>query len=223
MVVSSIVRRLLIALALCSAAVAAFSSSASARSYRHSARHTAHVRHVAHYGRHYVHRQYEEETESRPSWDMTGGSNWDRAVTTLRQKRFAHVQASAMADTSQGATTMSGGGFGGGSDLVSEARKYVGGNPTSRRTLWCARFTNMVLERTGHRGTGSDMASSFAGYGHRISGPQVGAIAVMGHHVGIITGVDASGNPIMISGNNGNRVREAPISRGRIYAYVTPN
>ena len=39
---------------------------------------------------------------------------------------------------------------------------------------------------------------------------------------GIITGVDAHGNPIMISGNNGNRVREAPISRGRIYAYVMP-
>jgi hypothetical protein len=27
----------------------------------------------------------------------------------------------------------------------------------------------------------------------------------------------------MISGNNGNRVREAPISRGRIYAYVMPD
>jgi hypothetical protein len=26
----------------------------------------------------------------------------------------------------------------------------------------------------------------------------------------------------MISGNNGNRVKEAPISRGRIYAYVMP-
>ena len=61
-----------------------------------------------------------------------------------------------------------------------------------------------------------------------VSGPQVGAIAVMsrgrsGGHVGIITGVDARGNPIMISGNNGNRVREAPVSRGRIYAYVMPN
>jgi len=27
----------------------------------------------------------------------------------------------------------------------------------------------------------------------------------------------------MISGNNGNRVREAPVSRGKIYAYVMPN
>ena len=38
-----------------------------------------------------------------------------------------------------------------------------------------------------------------------------------------VSGIDAPGNPIMISGNNGNRVREAPISRGRIYAYVMPN
>ncbi len=43
-----------------------------------------------------------------------------------------------------------------------------------------------------------------------------------GGHVGIITGVDARGNPIMISGNNANRVREAPVSRGRIYTYVMP-
>ena len=114
-----------------------------------------------------------------------------------------------------------------GSGLVAEARRYLGGNPTDRRSLWCARFMNMVLQHTGHKGTGSDMASSFAHYGTRVSGPQVGAIAVMGRrgggHVGIITGVDARGNPIMISGNNGNRVREAPVSRGRIYAYVMPN
>ena len=38
---------------------------------------------------------------------------------------------------------------------------------------------NMVLQHNGYRGTGSDMASSFAHYGTRISGPQVGAIAVM--------------------------------------------
>jgi uncharacterized protein (TIGR02594 family) len=43
-----------------------------------------------------------------------------------------------------------------------------------------------------------------------------------GGHVGIVSGIDAQGNPILISGNNGNRVREAPVSRGRIYAYVMP-
>ena len=116
----------------------------------------------------------------------------------------------------------------GSSNVVDEARRYIGGNPTGRGSLWCARFMNMVLERSGHHGTGSDMASSFAGYGQRVSGPQVGAIAVMsrgrrGGHVGIVSGMDANGNPIVISGNNGNRVREAAISRGRIYAYVMPS
>jgi uncharacterized protein (TIGR02594 family) len=135
-----------------------------------------------------------------------------------------------LADTSASAMPNTGGmtdtGSFGSSGLVSEARQYLGGNPTGRGSLWCARFMNMVLQKSGYHGTGSDMASSFARYGQRVSGPQVGAIAVMGRrgggHVGIITGVDANGNPIMISGNNGNRVREAPVSRGRIYAYVMP-
>ncbi len=142
----------------------------------------------------------------------------------MRSRGLADTQASLMSASAANAAALSGG-FGS-SSLVSEARRYLGGNPTSRRSLWCARFMNMVLEHTGHRGTDSDMANSFARYGQRISGPQVGAIAVMGRrgggHVGIITGVDARGNPIMISGNNANRVREAPVSRGRIYTYVMP-
>lgn len=117
-------------------------------------------------------------------------------------------------------------GFGGGG-LVAQARQYLGTNPTGMGALWCARFMNMVLERSGHRGTGSNMASSFANFGTRISGPQVGAIAVMsrgkrGGHVGIVSGIDASGNPIIISGNHNRRVAESVYSKGRIYAYVMP-
>ena len=144
-------------------------------------------------------------------------------LAVARLRRYANAHTNLAPYTSSGAGRMSGSN----SSLVMEARHYLGGNPTGRGSLWCARFMNMVLQRTGHRGTGSDMAASFAHYGHRVSGPQVGAIAVMGRrgggHVGIITGVDARGNPIMISGNNGNRVREAPVSRGRIYAYVMPD
>ena len=111
--------------------------------------------------------------------------------------------------------------------LVAEARRYMGTNPTGRRALWCARFMNLVLERTGHRGTGSDMARSFANYGRRVSGPQVGAIAVLsrgrrGGHVGVVSGVDQRGNPIIISGNHGRRVGESVYPRGRVIAYVMP-
>jgi uncharacterized protein (TIGR02594 family) len=153
-------------------------------------------------------------------------SRSERSVAEMRTRGLENSHAS-VAPGAAGAVS-SGTVVSSDSGLVVEARRYLGGNPTGRGSLWCARFMNMVLQHTGHRGTGSDMANSFAHYGTRISGPQVGAIAVMtrgrgGGHVGIITGVDASGNPIMISGNNGNRVREAPVSRGRIYAYVMPN
>ena len=136
----------------------------------------------------------------------------------------ADANASLPSSTASGGTSPSGG-FSL-SNVVAEARRYIGGNPTSLGRLWCARFMNMVLQRSGYRGTGSDAARSFASYGQRVSGPQIGAIAVMarrgGGHVGIVSGIDASGNPIVVSGNSRNRVREAPISRGRIYAYVMP-
>jgi uncharacterized protein (TIGR02594 family) len=83
-----------------------------------------------------------------------------------------------------------------------------------------------VLERTGRRGTGSNLALSFAHYGRRVSGPQIGAIAVMGRsgggHVGVVSGIDPHGNPILISGNHGHQVAEAVYPRGRIFAYVMP-
>ena len=137
---------------------------------------------------------------------------------------FANSNASIASSTAS--ADMAPSGSFGSSNIVSEARRYIGGNPTSRGSLWCARFMNMVLQRSGFRGTGSDAARSFASYGQRVSGPQVGAIAVMarrgGGHVGIVSGIDAAGNPILISGNNRNRVVEAPISRSRVYAYVMP-
>ena len=113
-----------------------------------------------------------------------------------------------------------------GTGVVVEARRWLGTNPTSRASLWCARFMNFVLERTGHKGSGSDLARSFSSYGQRVAGPQVGAIAVMaragGGHVGVVSGIDGKGNPIIISGNYSHRVAEATYPRGRIYAYVMP-
>ncbi len=208
-------RRLLVALALCSAAFAVSATPASARSH-HAARHYAHAHYTGYHGRrHYAQRHYRR---------IARASRWERGVAQMQARGFAGTNASLPSSTfSSGMSTS--GGFGA-SNIVAEARRYLGGNPTGRGSLWCARFMNLVLQHSGYRGTGSDLARSFASYGQRVSGPQVGAIAVMGRrgggHVGIITGIDAQGDPIMISGNNGNRVREAPISRNRIYAYVTP-
>ena len=209
-------RRLLVALALCLAAIAASVTPASARSHHGAGRH-AHARHAGHHDRrHYGHRHYRH---------IARGSRWKRGVAQMQARGFGNSNASFGTSAAPGGTAISGG-FGS-SNVVAEARRYIGGNPTGRASLWCARFMNMVLQHSGYRGTGSDLARSFASYGQRVSGPQIGAIAVMGRrggggHVGVVSGVDAGGNPIVVSGNNGNRVREAPISRGRIYAYVMP-
>jgi uncharacterized protein (TIGR02594 family) len=208
-------RRSLVALALCSAAIVVSVGPASARSH-HGLRRHVHTHYAGrHPRRHVAFRHYRH---------FARRSRWDAGVAQMRARGLAGANASIASSTASSSVTMSGG-FGS-SNIVAEARHYLGGNPTGRGSLWCARFMNMVLQHEGYRGTGSDMASSFARYGQRVSGPQVGAIAVMarrgGGHVGIITGIDAQGNPIMISGNNGNRVREAPVSRGRIYAYVIP-
>lgn len=112
-------------------------------------------------------------------------------------------------------------------DLVKEARKYIGTNPTDRKRLWCATFMNLVLTNLGYPGTNSDAAKSFAYYGRRISKPEVGAIAVLtrgkrGGHVGVVSGVDANGNPVIISGNHNKRVGVAVYPRSRVIAYVLP-
>jgi uncharacterized protein (TIGR02594 family) len=205
-------RRSLVGLALCTVAIAATSTPASARS--HHGRHV-HVGRTSHHqaARHHVHHHQRHAARA---------SRWQRSVALTQSRGVADANASYGPDVTY--TGSVGGGF---SSIVAEARRYIGGgNPTGRARLWCARFMNMVLQRTGYRGTNSDMARSFASYGRRVSGPQVGAIAVMtrrgGGHVGVVSGVDADGDPIIVSGNNGNAVREAPVSRARVYAYVMP-
>lgn len=154
------------------------------------------------------------------------------APSGRRSQRVAHshvptgaANAYAMAGPAT-ANSFASGGMGD-TSLVSEARRWMGGNPTGHSSLWCGNFMNFVLERTGHAESPSNTAKSFASYGHRLSGPQVGAIAVMsrgrnGGHVGVVSGIDPNGNPIIISGNHGHRVGEGVYPRGRIFAYVSP-
>jgi len=111
-----------------------------------------------------------------------------------------------------------------------EAGKWMGARAHQiglPRRLWCADFANKVLASVGLSGTGSRSARSFAGYGQRVTGPQVGAIAVLsrgkrGGHVGFVVGTDRRGNPVIVSGNHGRRVAEAVYPRRRVLAYVWP-
>jgi hypothetical protein len=147
----------LAALVGCSVAMVALASPASARSHHHGAGRHAHAHHThhRHHGYRHHHRRFAQAGDAS-------------------ERSRAQIRADASVSPAAG--------FGGSSssNVVAEARRYIGSNPTGRGRLWCARFMNMVLQHSGLHGTGSDMARSFAGYGQRVSGPQVGAIAVAG-------------------------------------------
>ena len=153
-----------------------------------------------------------------PTGGSTAGSSGRQVPITAKSKR--QQRADSTAPLSPGGPVSSA------YALVTEARRYLGTNPTGRKDLWCGAFLDMVLKRIGYKG-GGNLASAYARYGTRVSGPQIGAIAVMwrqgGGHVGIVTGLDKKGNPIIISGNYQKRVAEAVYPRGRIYAYVIPS
>lgn len=141
-----------------------------------------------------------------------------RTVAVASVRRSAPRQVSRPQPSEAGHST---------SSVVAEARRYLGTNPTNRRSLWCGAFMDLVLRRTGHPG-GGNLARAYARYGTRVSGPQVGALAVMsrghgGGHVGVVSGIDSAGNVIVVSGNHNNTVAEAAYPRSRIFAYVVPN
>ena len=200
-------------LLLCSVAVAAFATSALARPvHRHHQRHhaavaqsTAPSQDIAAY------RDDRYPFTADQTAGGTGGRHGRRSLADARARAQSHANSAY-----GGATTNS---------LVSEARKYIGTNPTGRGSLWCGAFMDLVLKRTGHPG-GGNLASAYARYGTHVSGPQIGAIAVMGRrgggHVGVVSGIDANGNPIIVSGNHNHTVAESVYPRGRIAAYVLP-
>jgi len=164
------------------------------------------------------------DNDARYSFNGTQAATEITDNTIVRSRRHGRVflaearaQAQSHSNSAFGGATIDG--------LVSEARKYIGTNPTGRGSLWCGAFMDLVLKRTGHAG-GGNLASAYARYGQRVSGPQVGAIAVMGRrgggHVGVVSGVDPNGNPIIVSGNHNHTVAESVYPAERISAYVLP-
>lgn len=96
------------------------------------------------------------------------------------------------------------------------------------RTPWCAAFVNGVLSQMGIRGTGSNMAISFAKYKSATSNPQKGDIVVLktgrsrrgrsGNHVGFFQGF--SGNRVaVLGGNQSNRVKVSYFSKKSVISY----
>src|SRR5262245_45211486 len=192
---------------LCSVAVAVFATAAIAKPVHHRQRTT-----IATQAR--VQPPGADRDLRYPfSADTLGGSRRHGR----RDLASARAMAQSHANSAFGGATSNG--------LVTEARKYIGTNPTGRASLWCGAFMDLILKRTGHAG-GGNLAKAYASYGTPVSGPQVGAIAVMGRrgggHVGVVSGVDPNGNPIIVSGNHNHTVAESVYPASRINAYVLP-
>lgn len=113
------------------------------------------------------------------------------------------------------------GGFAGAS-MVSTARAYAGRNPTGRSRQWCGEFMALVARQSGGRvPEGYAKASSWAKLPRTTE--HVGAVAVMPHHVGVVTGTCEGGGVQIVSGNFGRaKVGEGCVSRSRIVAFVQP-
>jgi hypothetical protein len=113
-------------------------------------------------------------------------------------------------------------GIASGSSMVAAARSYAGRNPTGRSRQWCGEFMALVARQSGGRvPEGYAKASSWAKLPRTTE--HVGAIAVMPHHVGIVTGTCEGGGVQIVSGNFGRvKVGEGCIPRSRIMAFVQP-
>jgi len=108
-----------------------------------------------------------------------------------------------------------------GSPWLNHALRDLGTNPTGWKRQWCAKSVNLWLQQSGKRGCGGNTAISCLHAGRKLSGPQVGALAVMAHHVGIVK--EVSGNSVtLVSGNHNRTVGVGRYARGRIVAYVWP-
>ena len=84
---------------------------------------------------------------------------------------------------------------------------------------WCAAYVGGVLEEAGIESTRSGRARSYESWGQACK-PTLGAIAVFrregGGHVGFVIGVDASGNLMILGGNQGDAVRISSFPRANL-------
>ncbi len=89
-------------------------------------------------------------------------------------------------------------------DPVRTSSTYRDGRPRA----WCGWWAR---QRLGVSNPNYNRAIAWLNYGHPTS-PQVGAVVVWPHHVGIITGYDKRGW-LVTSGNWNNRVATVPLSQ----------
>lgn len=109
------------------------------------------------------------------------------------------------------------------SSVLSEAARFIGqGNVTGSHRAWCADFANFVLERTGHKASGSGAVSSMLHVGQRVATPAKGDLVVMRSHVTIFAGYGGRGF-YGLGGNQHHQVRMSNFPLSSVVAFVRPS
>lgn len=132
-----------------------------------------------------------------------------RKVTSLR-KSSVYSQAANFVGLSERGNTKT-------------LQNLTGVNP--RRTPWCAAFINGILKHSGHKTSGSNLASSFRHYGMPVRKPSQGDIVVMRRHVGIFVGyVNRNGRRYVavLGGNQSNKVQVSYYPASKVVTYRRP-
>ena len=93
-------------------------------------------------------------------------------------------------------------------------------------TPWCAAFVGGCLEAVGITCSRFESARSYESWGSPLSAPLYGCIVTFtrdgGGHVGFVVGRDASGNLMVLGGNQGDAVNVKAFPRSRATAYRWP-
>lgn len=104
--------------------------------------------------------------------------------------------------------------------LLAYAERFLGrGNVTGFHGPWCGAFAGMVASHTGHaKPKGYLQARQWLHAGPHVRA-RVGAVAVLPHHVGIVSAVHRR-SVTLLSGNHGHRVGFGKYPKRAILAFV---
>ena len=93
------------------------------------------------------------------------------------------------------------------------------GGGGGRPHAWCGWYMRQLLHVAD---SSYNLARNWAHFGRMANGPHVGAIVVWAHHVGKIVG-GGPGRWVVLSGNDGHRVRERARSVSGAIAFRDPS
>lgn len=100
-------------------------------------------------------------------------------------------------------------------------------NLSAADTAWCAAFANAAIVQSGGKGTGSNLASSFMGWGQGTNAPKVGDIVVLkpqargaSGHVGFVAGF-GDGTVQVFGGNQSSGANTKSFGLNQVRGYRT--